>query len=107
MAGCGRVQRTDVETSFNDLPADLNKILSSSTILSPPFVLEILPLQIGSSGSVISSPGRLRLGRENYGFMIGFMNQETTDVWGWVILCAGGYHLALQGIEQPPWSLPT
>ena len=96
-----------METSFKGLPADLNKILSSSTILSPPFVLEILPLQTGSSGSVLSSPGRLCLGRENYVFMIGFMNQETSDVWGWVILCAGGYPLALQGIKQPPWALPT
>ena len=61
----GRVQRTDVETSFKGLPVDLNKILSSSTILSPQFVLEILPLRTGSSGSVLSSPGRWCLGREN------------------------------------------
>ena len=37
----------------------------------------------------------------------GFMNRETTDVWGWLILCAGSCPLALQAVEQPPWSLPT
>ena len=66
----GRVQRTDVETSFKGLPVGLNKILSSSTLLSPQFVLEILFLRTESSGSVLSSPGRWCLGRENRVFTI-------------------------------------
>lgn len=99
----GRVQRTDVEISFKGLPVDLNKILGSSTTLFPQFVLEILPLRTGSSGSVLSSPGRWCLGRENRVHdRLGLMNQEMTHVRGWLILCSGGCPLALQALSSLP-----